>query len=153
MAVKVARWQNLIPNFPLIVPPHPQPWSNPRKGRDQILPSGNLVSKSVATDGRDVPPPRRLRRDLGVRRLPRRRILLRAEPVRQRHEARAGTLHQGTEGEGCRPQTGVLTGTKQSRNYPLAVLKLALDRIRESTYQNQLKAQTTLRTQYAQYQA
>ena len=30
---KVARWQNLIP-----------PWHNPRKGRDQILPSGNLAS-------------------------------------------------------------------------------------------------------------
>ena len=91
------------------------------------------LSESAAAAGQDVSPPRRLRRDPGVRRLPRRRILLRAEPVRQRHEARAGTLHQGTEGEGCHPQTGVLTGTKQSRNYPLAVTKLAPDTIREST--------------------
>ena len=34
---KVARWQNLIPSFPWIAPPHPPPWRNPRKGRDQIL--------------------------------------------------------------------------------------------------------------------
>ena len=26
--------------------PHPPPWHNPRKGRDQILPSGNLASLS-----------------------------------------------------------------------------------------------------------
>ena len=26
-----------------LAPPHPPPWRNPRKGRDQILPSGNLV--------------------------------------------------------------------------------------------------------------
>ena len=32
----VAIWQNLIPSFP-----RPPPWRNPRKGRDQILPSGN----------------------------------------------------------------------------------------------------------------
>ena len=28
--------------FLWIGPPHPPPWHNPRKGRDQILPSGNL---------------------------------------------------------------------------------------------------------------
>ena len=32
--------QNLIPSFPCIVRP---PWRNPRKGREQILPSGNLA--------------------------------------------------------------------------------------------------------------
>ena len=32
--------QNLIPSFPWITPPRPPPWRNPRKGRDQILPSG-----------------------------------------------------------------------------------------------------------------
>ena len=35
--------QNLIPSFPWIAPPCPPPWHNPRKGRDQILPSGNIV--------------------------------------------------------------------------------------------------------------
>ena len=40
---QVARWQNLIPSFPWIVPPpRSPPWRNPRKGRDQILSSGNL---------------------------------------------------------------------------------------------------------------
>ena len=33
--------QNLIPSFPWIAPPRPSPWRNPRKDRDQILPSGN----------------------------------------------------------------------------------------------------------------
>ena len=45
--VKVARWQNLIPSFPWIAPG----WrarGNPRKGRDQILPSGNLDSSNLA---------------------------------------------------------------------------------------------------------
>ena len=37
---KVARWQHLIPFF---ASPHPPPWRNPRKGRDQILLSGNLA--------------------------------------------------------------------------------------------------------------
>ena len=41
--LKVARWQNLIP-------PRPPPWRNPRKGRDQILPSGNLVKGVTARD-------------------------------------------------------------------------------------------------------
>ena len=36
-----AALQNLIPSFPWIAPTHPPPWRNPRKGRDQILPSGN----------------------------------------------------------------------------------------------------------------
>ena len=39
-----ATLQNLIPSFPWIVPPRPPPWHNPRKGRDQILPSGNLAN-------------------------------------------------------------------------------------------------------------
>ena len=37
--------QNLIPSFPGIAPPRPPPWHNPRKGRDQILPSGNLGNR------------------------------------------------------------------------------------------------------------
>ena len=37
-----ATLQNLIPSFPWIAPPRPPPRRNPRKGRDQILPSGNL---------------------------------------------------------------------------------------------------------------
>ena len=41
LKTKVARWQNLIPSFPWIAPPRPPHWHNPRKGRDQILPSGN----------------------------------------------------------------------------------------------------------------
>ena len=43
----MATLQNLIPSFPWIAPPHPPPWHNPRKGRDQILPSGNLVWQQV----------------------------------------------------------------------------------------------------------
>ena len=34
---KVARWQNLIPSFPWIVPGWGARGRNPRKGRDQIL--------------------------------------------------------------------------------------------------------------------
>ena len=33
--ISVARWQNVIP--------HPPPWRNPRKERDQILPPGNSL--------------------------------------------------------------------------------------------------------------
>ena len=40
--LRYAALQNLIPSFPWIAPPHPPPRHNPRKGRDQILPSGNL---------------------------------------------------------------------------------------------------------------
>ena len=39
--LRYATLQNLIPSFPWIAPPRPPPWRNPRKGRDQILPSGN----------------------------------------------------------------------------------------------------------------
>ena len=39
---RYATLQNVIPSFPWIAPPRPPPWRNPRKGRDQILPSGNL---------------------------------------------------------------------------------------------------------------
>ena len=39
--LRYATLQNLIPSFPWIAPPCPPPWHNPRKGRDQILPSGN----------------------------------------------------------------------------------------------------------------
>ena len=35
--------QKLIPSFPWIAPPRPPPWHNSRKGRDQILPSGNFA--------------------------------------------------------------------------------------------------------------
>ncbi len=41
--LRYATLQNLIPSFPWIAPPRPPPWRNPRKGRDQILPSGNPV--------------------------------------------------------------------------------------------------------------
>ena len=44
--LRYATLQNLIPSFPWIAPPHPPPWHNPRKGRDQILPSGNLDNSS-----------------------------------------------------------------------------------------------------------
>ena len=37
--LRYATLQNLIPSFPWIAPPRPPPWRNPRKGRDQILPS------------------------------------------------------------------------------------------------------------------
>ena len=39
--LRYATLQNLIPSSPWIAPPRPPPWRNPRKGRDQILPSGN----------------------------------------------------------------------------------------------------------------
>ena len=40
--LRYATLQNLIPSFPWIAPPRPPSRRNPRKGRDQILPSGNL---------------------------------------------------------------------------------------------------------------
>ena len=40
--LRYATLQNLIPSFPWIAPPRPPPWRNPKKGRDQILPSGNI---------------------------------------------------------------------------------------------------------------
>ena len=46
---------------PWIEPPRPPPWRNPRKGRDQILPSGNLAfsSQSGAHLGRHLLTPSR----------------------------------------------------------------------------------------------
>ena len=41
--LRYATLQHLIPSFPWIAPPRPPPWRNPRKGRDQILPAGNLA--------------------------------------------------------------------------------------------------------------
>ena len=41
--LRYATLQNLISSFPWIAPPCPPTWCNQRKGRDQILPSGNLV--------------------------------------------------------------------------------------------------------------
>ena len=46
--LRYAALQNLIPSFPWIAPPRPPPWHNPRKGRDQILPSGNLDARGCA---------------------------------------------------------------------------------------------------------
>ena len=76
------------------------------------------LSEYAVERGRDVPLPRLLR-DLGVRRLPRRRVPINSEPVRGKHQAQAGTLHQGTEGEGCHPQTGILAGTGRVENIAL----------------------------------
>ena len=45
--LRYATLQNLIPSFLWIAPPTPPPWRNPRKGRDQILPSGNLGHGTV----------------------------------------------------------------------------------------------------------
>ena len=39
--------KNLIPSFPWIAPPCPPPRRNPRKGRDQILPSGNTATRVI----------------------------------------------------------------------------------------------------------
>ena len=39
--LRYAPLQNLIPSFPWIAPSCPPPSRNPRKGRDQILPSGS----------------------------------------------------------------------------------------------------------------
>ena len=41
--LRYATLQNWIPSFPWIAPPCPPLWRNPRKGRDRILPSGNLA--------------------------------------------------------------------------------------------------------------
>ena len=51
--LRYAMLQNMIPSFPWITPSRPPPWRNPRKGRDQILPSGNLVHRASqsADDG------------------------------------------------------------------------------------------------------
>ena len=45
LLLRYATLQNLIPSLPWIAPPCPPPWRNPRKGRDQILPSGNLANR------------------------------------------------------------------------------------------------------------
>ena len=42
-----AMQQNLIPSFHWIAPSCHPPWHNPRKGRDPMLPSGNLVDDRV----------------------------------------------------------------------------------------------------------
>ena len=47
LRLRYATLQNLIPSFPWIVPLRPPPRCNPRKGRDQILPSGNLDSPDL----------------------------------------------------------------------------------------------------------
>ena len=52
--LRSATLQNLILSFPYIAPPRPPPWRNPRKKRDQILPSGNL---GVCLRGRTPWPP------------------------------------------------------------------------------------------------
>ena len=51
--LRYATLQNLIPSFPWIAPPWPPPWRNPRKGRDQILPSGNLGVSTFKRDDED----------------------------------------------------------------------------------------------------
>ena len=57
---KVARWQNSIPSFSWIALCWRARGCNPRKGRDQILPSGNLALPSLMphsvslTEGRGV---------------------------------------------------------------------------------------------------
>ena len=45
--LRYATLQNLIPSFPWIAPPRPPSWCNPRKGRNQILRSGNLVLRMM----------------------------------------------------------------------------------------------------------
>ena len=47
--LRYATLQNLIPPFPWIAPPRPPPWRNPRKGRDQILPSGNSDPRGICS--------------------------------------------------------------------------------------------------------
>ena len=36
------------------MPPHPPPWRNPRKGRNQILPSGNLGNRTMTANKFDL---------------------------------------------------------------------------------------------------
>ena len=48
--LRYATLQNFIPSFPRIAPPRPPPRRNPRKGRDQILPSGNTEPTHNAAD-------------------------------------------------------------------------------------------------------
>ena len=54
--LRYAALQNLIPSVPWIAPPHPPPWHNPRKGRDQIFPSGNLAHRGSIAITIPVPP-------------------------------------------------------------------------------------------------
>ena len=75
--LRYAALQNLIPSFPWIAPPRPPPWRNPRKGRDQILPSGNLVQEQRRRQAH--PRPHRLLRIVVRREVRRRRSLFRAE--------------------------------------------------------------------------
>ena len=51
--LRFAALQNLIPSFPWIAHPRPRPRRNPRKGRDQILPSGNTGKRVMAERIRD----------------------------------------------------------------------------------------------------
>ena len=50
----MATLQNLIPSFPWIVQPRPPRWRNPKKERDQILPSGNLAEDQVRSKRADI---------------------------------------------------------------------------------------------------
>ena len=86
--LRYAALQNLNPSFPWIAPPRPPPWGNPRKGRDQILPSGNLASKPPP------PPPPSLMSLVLPKDQPNRvlRACFRAETERQR-ERDTPTLH------------------------------------------------------------
>ena len=52
---KVARWQNLIPSFSWIAPGWRAWGRNPRKGRDQILPSGNHEGRPLLRQRRLLP--------------------------------------------------------------------------------------------------
>ena len=83
--LRYATLQNLFPSFPWIAPPpRPPPWRNPRKGRNQILPSGNLGGSS----------------DHGCGHQPGR------AGQRRRLDARLPQLHHGTDrdGEICKSQ-------------------------------------------------
>ena len=51
--LRSATLQNLIPSFPWIAPPRPPPWRNPRKGRNQILLSGNTDVRSLVEGGKN----------------------------------------------------------------------------------------------------
>ena len=50
--LRYATLQNWIPSFPWIAPSRPPLWRNPRKGKDQILPSGNTGKREGNRLGR-----------------------------------------------------------------------------------------------------
>ena len=114
-----AALQNWIPSFPWIAPPHTPPWRNPRKGRDQILPSGNFVMSFLSSFHLTYRRRRRRRRpsfseDLAVSLL---LLLLLPSPLRGINDAAPPSKSGDPERarESSRPTAATETETTESK--------------------------------------